>query len=78
MSNELPKGAIGHKDDFVLENGAPDYEKLAGKHIDGATGFVFDTVEAYEEFKAPKASATPEGGEVNDEAPAAAPGEAAE
>lgn len=50
MPLDLPPGAIGHRDDFKLEDGSPDYEALAGKHIDGQTGLVFESEEAYTAF----------------------------
>jgi len=67
--SELPQGAIGNKDDMTEE-------ELAGKHIDGATGLVFETEEDYLAFKHPENVEVPgtdtedEGG--NDEAEEAA------
>lgn len=40
MADKLPKGAKGYAKDFSPE-------ELAGKHVDGPTGLVFDTEEAY-------------------------------
>jgi hypothetical protein len=49
MSDEkkLPEGAIGHRNSM-------DEDALAGKHIDGETGFVFETEDAYLAFKHPE------------------------
>lgn len=40
---KLPAGCIGHKSEFLLDNGLPDYEALAGKFIDGDSGLVFNS-----------------------------------
>ena len=56
MENQnLPAGCIGHVDDFKLENGELDYEgALAGKHIDGESGLVFESEEARIAWKHPE------------------------
>lgn len=43
---EKPKKAIGHRDTMKPE-------EMAGKHIDGPTGYVFATEEDYIEFSQP-------------------------
>lgn len=45
-------GAIGYKDEMAVED-------LAGKHIDGLTGLVFDTEEAYCNHTSPVTGVTP-------------------
>ena len=46
MSDEiiLPEGCIGLRENLTEE-------ELAGKHIDGATGFVFETIMGYEAYR---------------------------
>lgn len=45
-------GAIGYADEF-------DADDLAGKHIDGTTGLVFETEEAYLNHVSPKTGHKP-------------------
>lgn len=56
----LPEGAVAHIDDF-MKNGSVDYsaEGIAGKHICGASGFIFDTEEAYLSHVSPVTGFTP-------------------
>lgn len=53
---DKPQKAIAHKDEL-------QEEQLAGKHIDGATGFVFETEEDYLAFKHPEEVPVPDPGE---------------
>ena len=46
-------GAIGYSDELAET-------ELAGKHIDGLTGLVFETEEAYLKHKSPATGFTPE------------------
>lgn len=52
MAGKLPKGAIGYAEEM-------SEEKLAGKHIDGVTGLVFDTEEAYLNHTSPASGHKP-------------------
>lgn len=47
MTRTLPEGATGHTDDFLKPDGSPDYEKIGSQVIDGPTGFIFPTHEAW-------------------------------
>jgi len=49
---QLPEGAIGFKDQLTPE-------QLVGKHIDGLTGAVFETEEAYLNHVSPVTGKTP-------------------
>lgn len=40
----LPDGCIGLRENLTEED-------LVGKHVDGATGFVFDTIMGYEAYR---------------------------
>lgn len=50
--NPSDHGAIGFKDDFTAV-------ELMGKHIDGVTGLVFDTEEAYCSHVSPVTGSSP-------------------
>lgn len=50
--SKLPEGAIGYQADFTPE-------ELSGKHIDGVTGLVFETEEAYLNHVSPETGFTP-------------------
>lgn len=54
-------GAIGYKDEFAEKD-------LAGKHIDGLTGLVFATDEAYANHKSPVTGFSPKENEHQGEA----------
>lgn len=56
---KLPKGAIGHKDEMTAE-------ELVGKHIDGASGLVFETDEDYLNHVSPVTGFTPKDVEHQD------------
>ena len=55
----LPTGAIGTINDVKNSDGSIAYENLIGKVVDGPTGFVFDSMEAWEAHVSPVSGTTP-------------------